>query len=1154
MNKEIEDIELINLEEDDGQAENPYYPEFGDGEKEGDGEWEEDLYGEDLEDIIKEQEDYFDNEVVGKNTDEDLQTAYRNYSKDFNGLIELLGSIIEKGELTEEDKTALNTINTEYDDSYTIVKQEISNAQALALENQLSEIKGEMLTGSQEDVLNALTNGGMAQGIYLGEDGELYINAQFLQTRGLTVVNEDGQVTLSIDDDGNLTTSGDIVGGTITGAVMKAMRIDTEQVQIESPDGAMSISGALQQFKDNEENVRIKIGKDEDGEFKFVLYGENGQTILIDQNGIKQDALSTGIIKSEHIESNSVGTNHLQAGSITAESGIIGEGAIGDAQISSLDAGKLSAGKVDTSKVEVSGANNHLKIKGNRLQVFQGVGSNAKERVSLGDVNGDGTIYGLRVRGADGQTILLDENGVTSEGLTDGSITNNKISEDANIDGAKLNINSVINKINEDGTETINGTKIEVEGTTLSAKLSSIINQQNEDGQKISQAQSQISANTNAIGLKVDSQTYQQDKTNMTKKMEKNTADIGVLKNQITLKVEQSDIQTALSGVDGKIDSKINTAKSEIKATTDGITSKVETLEKKQNSVDGKVTTLETWKSTAEQKITDSAIINTIKTSKNADGKNTFTQQSDIEQLNNSWTAKFKDGYNEGITSINKNGITVTASNVKSKTSMSADGFKITKTDTNEDVLKVNADGKLVMKGDIQGSTFSSTSGAFKVLDDGTVDASTLSVDEEISTDTLTVQHINNSKYQQVLDMNVSINISSTSQNSAVFEDGATYKSINDFLDACPRNLNGYSITLNLLTDINENIVIDGLNSGTLIINFNGKTVYGYIFLTGEHMRYRLYGNKNGSTGGTTVGSVMPNTGNSQTGGYYSIVIHSTWAFVYDLKVYGGKASGNNIGIRVANWANAYLSGVQFINCYNGLRAYNLGRAYLSSSSGTTSNYAFASYHSGEIILNASNQAGRSGSTNHTYVANNSTIISTGVTFSSTAVAGSNTNTSTNKVSKTVTINSTLGDTYRTTVYNSWKKDSSVRQGQWSTNGINNGCWFYGSQFEEYKSKEIEKVSITIKRQAGGSSSAVKHTLKMHNHATRPTGKPTFATGFSKDFDLAVNDSITINLTSTEDINAFKQNKGFGLVAKSGTQTYYSVCSGSASVKITYKE
>src|SRR5699024_9134928 len=55
----------------------------------------------------------------------------------------------------------------------------------------------------------------------------------------------------------------------------------------------------------------------------------------------------------------------------------------------------------------------------------------------------------------------------------------------------------------------------------------------------------------------------------------------------------------------------------------------------------------------------------------------------------------------DGITTIDKDGITVTSSNVKSKTSMTSSGFKITKTDNNEDVFKVNADGTLYMKGSV---------------------------------------------------------------------------------------------------------------------------------------------------------------------------------------------------------------------------------------------------------------------------------------------------------------------------------------------------------------------------------------------------------------------------------------------------------------------
>lgn len=267
-------------------------------------------------------------------------------------------------------------------------------------------------------------------------------------------------------------------------------------------------------------------------------------------NTIQAEHIQSNTIHSNHISSNTITAGHIQSGAITAGSGIIAEGAIGNAQISKIDAGKIEAGTIDTSKVTIQGANGHLRLKGNRMQVFQGVGNQAKERVSVGDVNGDGTIYGLRVRGADGQTVLLDENGVTSEGITDGSITNDKINEDANIDGAKLNINSVINKINTDGTEVIQGTKVEVDGTNLGVKLSEITNKQTSDGERITQAQAQITANQNAIKLKVDEQVYTTDKKDMTSKLEKNTSEISAMKGQIALKVEQTDIDRTIEEIE----------------------------------------------------------------------------------------------------------------------------------------------------------------------------------------------------------------------------------------------------------------------------------------------------------------------------------------------------------------------------------------------------------------------------------------------------------------------------------------------------------------------------------------------------------------------------------------------------------------------------
>ena len=326
------------------------------------------------------------------------------------------------------------------------------------------------------------------------------------------------------------------------------------------------------------------------------------------------------------------------------------------------------------------------------MQVFQGTGNQAVERVSIGDVKGDGSVYGLRVRGVDGQTILLDENGVTSEGITDGSITNEKISDDAEIDGAKININSVISKINEDGTETINGTKIEVDGTNLNTKLSTMTIKQNEDSERITQAQSQITANTESIKLKVDEQTYITDKQGTQTSLNKHTSEINTLKDEIKLKVERTDVEQVVNELSNEIvDSKIETAKSEIKLTTDaisqsvsnlsqeidtkadgstitdinnrvssletdvdGITSSVSSLQNKTTSIDGKVVSLETWKKSAEQKITDDAIISTVSSTidkkvsdgvANVNDKITVQEStiSEIKQTSNSISQKVTD-------------------------------------------------------------------------------------------------------------------------------------------------------------------------------------------------------------------------------------------------------------------------------------------------------------------------------------------------------------------------------------------------------------------------------------------------------------------------------------------------------------------------------
>lgn len=402
------------------------------------------------------------------------------------------------------------------------------------------------------------------------------------------------------------------------------------------------------------------------------------------------DTLLAGNITADNIQSGSITSNELASGTITAGSGVIADGAIGSAQISSLDAAKINAGTIDTSRVTVAGPNSNLKLSGNRLQVFNGVGSNQVERVSLGDVRGDGSQYGLLVRGADGKTVIMDENGVTNAGITDGAITNDKINPDANIDGAKLNINSVITKINEDGSESIQGTKIDIEGTSLSTKLSNITTTQTAQGNKISEHSSKIAANESAINLKVDSQTYQSDKEGIETQLNKNTADIALNKEQIALKVEQTDIDKAKSEVEGKIDTKVNAAKSEIKVTTDKISqnvsnltttvnnkadgstvstlsNKVGSLETSVNGISGKVSSLETTTTSISSTATNalnkansaSTAASNAQSTANANKGNITTLQGEVSTVKS----------NVASLDVNLQGITQRVSSTESATS-----------------------------------------------------------------------------------------------------------------------------------------------------------------------------------------------------------------------------------------------------------------------------------------------------------------------------------------------------------------------------------------------------------------------------------------------------------------------------------------------------
>lgn len=106
----------------------------------------------------------------------------------------------------------------------------------------------------------------------------------------------------------------------VSASKITAGTIDTSLVTIGSEDGAMTITGSLQQFKDANGNVRIQLGKDASGDFTFALYGADGQGQLINQNGITASAISDGLIVNKMVADNaSIAGSKLDIESVITE-------------------------------------------------------------------------------------------------------------------------------------------------------------------------------------------------------------------------------------------------------------------------------------------------------------------------------------------------------------------------------------------------------------------------------------------------------------------------------------------------------------------------------------------------------------------------------------------------------------------------------------------------------------------------------------------------------------------------------------------------------------------------------------------------------------------------------------------------------------------
>jgi|GEM_PF-2137369 len=73
----------------------------------------------------------------------------------------------------------------------------------------------------------------------------------------------------------------------------------------------IAFKDSTQQFYDSDGHVRVQIGQDGNGDFNFIVRGEDGTTALFDENGIKQAGIPNGTIINNMIENDTISRGKL---------------------------------------------------------------------------------------------------------------------------------------------------------------------------------------------------------------------------------------------------------------------------------------------------------------------------------------------------------------------------------------------------------------------------------------------------------------------------------------------------------------------------------------------------------------------------------------------------------------------------------------------------------------------------------------------------------------------------------------------------------------------------------------------------------------------------------------------------------------------------
>jgi phage minor structural protein len=989
--------------------------------------------------------------------------------------------------------------------------------------------------------------------------------------------------------------------GTINAGKIGAGTINTNLVNIASDTGGVTLTKETMQFKDENDKVRIQIGRDASNNFTFALYDSTGKGQLINENGIQSsNAISDGLIRNGHIDDKA----NISGGKIDISS--LFEEFNKDTNKSTLKSTKvllddknqtLDIAFDSLSTAAESGGRNYQtdsdfsKDKDVLLEKWPSYYNSTNTISTSSNFAGDKVLKNVTDIA---KRVEADPEGKARYGrfyapvITLEKNTKYTLSCWVYIDGSIKEAYASIYTIYDDGTSPVSkGATDKITTTKSWQKIEKTFTTDNTtnkyqvrfynrftDGATTGTSTVFIYHPTISKGSKALDWTPAVE--DLDGRIETNSTNISVAQG----KIETLITDTIIEKENGEV-VKLKDAYNSTKDTVDSHVKTIGSIEKDLSGVQSNLSKVTQTANKIEWLVASDASSSSIKlTDKTYEviSKN-ISLKADKIDLHGYVTANKNFSIDTSGNMTAKNGTfsgTVTGSTIIGATIKNAaenPTFTVSSSGTVTGAKIVastiqNAASdptfSIDKSGNIKGASLKSSSGGengnFSIDSEGNMEVANLAVDGEISSDVIVCKEIRNKAYPKTLTAGCTIYVTSDGDDDNECKEGAKFATLQGAINSIPKNMNGKTVTIHLQKNTTEDVKFNYLSSGRVYLYMNGKTINGYLSSYCSDASVLVYGGD--STSSTTYGKIRPVTGGALASRTISVGCdRSTYLSMYYVQVhaatnqYGGY-TGDKVGVASSGNAFIYCSNVKIVDVGVGFRTNSGAHIHMNTSSGIASRYGFQAVTGGRISFSNSNQAG--GTTAATNKATGGQILhdTNGPTFESGAAPTPDPTPTPDKVKKTKTFTSSSANAiqYYLQTGAKWRTDSKPKVGTWGY-GPHSGWWFFGDDFEEMANKAVYQIDITFTRQSGGNNAAHEHYFYAHDYESQPkiVALDYYATSIGHN-RTAINTTATFTITNSTLINAIKTRKGICSIPPEQNKTYYSVFSATMKVKFYYEE